>query len=291
MALWDSVAKPLGAHCLRGRTALITGASGGIGRDVALTFARMGARVAILARRKNLLGDLAEEIRQGGGEALILPADVTQRNQVREAVARALADFGQIDILVNSAGIVLPSTVESLKPRDLHRMLEVNLFGTLHTMQAVVPSMRGAKAGNIVIIASLAGRRGLPPLGGYSATKFALVGLAETLRVELHGSGVKVSLVMPGVVDTPMADNFVAGGGNTSIPGVLPALPVQWVTWAVIAAIVLGLAEVDVPPGAVLLEKMAALFPGLTDATLAFGTRFAQWLGARSQRAQGTGTV
>jgi NAD(P)-dependent dehydrogenase (short-subunit alcohol dehydrogenase family) len=291
MALWDSVARPLGASCLRGRTALITGASGGIGRDVALTFARMGARVAILARRKNLLGDLADEIRQGGGEALVLPADVTQRNQVRESVARALADFGQIDILVNSAGIVLPSAVESLKPRDLHRMLEVNLFGTLHTMQAVVRSMRRAKVGNIVIIASLAGRRGLPPLGGYSATKFALVGLAETLRVELHGSGVRVSLVMPGVVDTPMADNFVAGGGNTSIPGVLPALPVQWVTCAVIAAIVLGLAEVDVPPGAVLLEKMAALFPGLTDATLAFGTRFAQWLGARSQRAQGTGTA
>jgi uncharacterized protein len=282
MAVWESLARPLSAYWFRGRTALITGASSGIGRDIALSFARLGVRVAILARRKDPLSDLADEIRAGGGEALILLADVTQRGEVRDAVHRALADFGQLDILVNSAGMVIPAPVESMKPADLQRMLQVNLFGTLHSMQAVIPSMRKAGAGNIVNIASLAGRRGLPPLGGYSASKFALVGLTEALRVDLRGSGIKVSLVMPTVVDTPMTDNFVAAEETTSIPGLVSGIPVQWVTWAAIAAVCFGLTEVDVPPGAVVLEKMAALFPGLTDAAIAFGTRFAGWFGNRT---------
>jgi uncharacterized protein len=282
MAVWESLARPLGACWFRGRTALITGASSGTGRDISLSFARLGVRVAILARRKDSLADLADEIRAGGGDALILPADVTQRGQVRDAIHGALAEFGQIDILVNSAGIVIPAPVESLKPADLQRMLQVNLFGSLHSMQAVIPSMRKAGAGNIVNIASLAGRRGLPPLGGYSASKFALVGLTEALRVDLRGSGIKVSLVMPTVVDTPMTDNFVAAEETRSIPGLVSGVPVQWVTWAAVAAVCFGLNEVDVPPGAVVLEKMAALFPGLTDAAIAFGTRFARWFGNRT---------
>jgi uncharacterized protein len=282
MAVWESLARPLSACWFRGRTVLVTGASSGIGRDISLTFTRLGVRVAILARRRDALAALADEIRAEGGEALILPADVTQRGQVRDAVHHALADFGQIDILVNSAGMVIPAPVESLKPADLLRMLQVNLFGTLHSMQAVSPSMRQAGAGNIVNIASLAGRRGLPPLGGYSASKFALVGLTEALRVDLRGSGIKVSLVMPTVVDTPMTDNFVAGEETTSIPGLVSGIPVQWVTWAAVAAVCFGLTEVDVPPGAVVLEKMAALFPGLTDAAIAFGTRFAGWFGNRT---------
>jgi NAD(P)-dependent dehydrogenase (short-subunit alcohol dehydrogenase family) len=282
MAVWESLARPLSACWFRGRTALITGASSGIGRDISLSLARLGVRVAILARRNDPLARLADEIRAGGGEALVLLADVSQRGQVRDAVQRALADFGQLDILVNSAGMVIPAPVESLKPADLQRMLQVNLFGTLHSMQAVIPSMRHAGAGNIVNIASLAGRRGLPPLGGYSASKFALVGLTEALRVDLRGSGIKVSLVMPTVVDTPMTDNFVAAEETTSIPGLVSGIPVQWVTWATVAAICFGLTEVDVPPGAVVLEKMAALFPGLTDAAIALGNRFAEWFGNRT---------
>ena len=112
--------------------------------------------------------------------------------------------FGAIDILVNSAGVLIPDNVESMDPADLERMMAVNLYGTVHAMQAVLPSMRVRSRGNIVNIASLAGRRGLPPLGGYCATKFAVVGLTEALRVELYGSGITASLIMPGVIDTPM---------------------------------------------------------------------------------------
>jgi NAD(P)-dependent dehydrogenase (short-subunit alcohol dehydrogenase family) len=269
----------------RDRIVLITGASSGIGRDLALTFAKMGAKVALLARRAEVLETLARDIADAGGEALVLAADVTRRAEVRDAVDRALARFGRIDVLVNSAGIAIPDRVETMPPEDLERMMSVNLMGTLHSMQAVLPPMRAAGAGSIVNIASLAGRRGMPPLGAYCATKFAVVGLTEALRVELYGTGIRVSLVMPGVIDTPM----VHGGGSQAVsseagvatlklvPDSFPAMPTQWVTWAVIAAVVLGLAEVDVPPGAVVMEKIAALFPTLTDAVIALGSRFFDW--------------
>ncbi len=147
--------------------------------------------------------------------------------------------------------------------------------------------MRAAGAGSIINIASLAGRRGMPPLGGYCATKFAVVGLTEALRVELYGTGIRLSLVMPGVIDTPMvhgtsstraAEQSAPGKDPFKLlPDSIPAMPTQWVTWAVIAAVVLGLSEVDVPPGAVVMEKIAALFPTLTDAILALGTRLFDW--------------
>jgi NAD(P)-dependent dehydrogenase (short-subunit alcohol dehydrogenase family) len=276
----------------RDRTVLITGASSGIGRDLALTFAKMGAKVALMARRKSILETLADEITAAGGEALPLAADVTRRADVRDAVDLTLARFNRIDVLINSAGIAIPDRVETMPPEDLERMMSVNLMGTLHTMQAVLPSMRAAGAGSIVNIASLAGRRGMPPLGAYCATKFAVVGLTEALRVELYGSGIRLSLVMPGMIDTPMvhgtsstqADHQATTGQPASgrdpfklIPDSIPAMPTQWVTWAVIAAIVLGLPEVDVPPGAVVMEKIAALFPSLTDAVLALGTRLFDW--------------
>lgn len=266
----------------RDRTVFITGASSGIGRDIALTFARMGAKVALLARRRSMLDEIAEEIRKNGGEALPLAADVTRRSELKEAVERTLSHFRRIDVLVNSAGIALPNSVETMPPEDLERMMSVNLMGTLHAMQLVLPAMRSRGAGNIVNIASLAGRRGMPPLGGYCATKFAVVGLTEALRVELFGSGVKVSLVMPGVIDTPMVRDASGTGIFKNLPESLPSMPPQWVTWAVIAAVVLGLTEIDVPPGAVVMEKLAALFPGLTDAALALGNRVLDWLTTRA---------
>ena len=315
---------------------MITGASSGIGRDLATTFARMGAKVILVARRQAVLDELARDLAEAGGDVLVLAADVTRRADVRDAVDRALAHFGRIDVLVNSAGIAIPDRVETMPPEDLERMMSVNLMGTLHTMQAVLPSMRAAGAGSIVNIASLAGRRGMPPLGAYCATKFAVVGLTEALRVELYGSGIRLSLVMPGVIDTPMvreptprptaadasacppsaqlsaadasgressrqatgsddaarqvnpsphpttaqetaADDTAGPVSLKLIPDSMLAMPVQWVTWAVIAAVVLGLAEVDVPPGAVVMEKIAALFPSLTDAVLALGTRLFDW--------------
>ena len=276
-----------GIH-FRDRVVFVTGASSGIGRDLALTFAHMGAKVALIARRKSLLESLAAEINGAGGDALPLAADITHRDDVRTAIDHTLAHFGRINILINSAGIAIPDRVETMPPEDLERMMSVNLMGTLHTMQAVLPSMRAARAGSIINIASLAGRRGIPPLGAYCASKFAVVGLTEALRVELYGTGIRLSLVMPGFVDTPMirgassirshADSGRSESGSDKdryrlMSDSMPAMPTHWVTWAVIAAVVLGLTEIDVPPGAVMVEKIAALFPGMTDAVIALGTR------------------
>jgi uncharacterized protein len=281
----DLILRPLRGF-FRGRTMLVTGASSGIGYDIALMLGGLGVRTALLARRKSLLEDLASAISAQGGEALVLAADVTRRENARDAVARALSEFGHLDLLVNSAGILRLAPVETMEPQDLQRMFEVNVLGTLNTVQAVLPSMRQAGSGYIVNIGSLAGRRGMPLLGGYSATKFALVGLTEALRVELFGTGIRVVLVMPGVVDTPMTRADTQAEKQDRFAEVVAAMPVRWVTWAMIAALTLGLTEVDVPPGAAVLEKLAALFPGISDAALAMGNRVWEWAAGRRRHSQ-----
>jgi len=267
------------------RNVVVTGASSGIGSDVALAFGERGAKVALLARRKELLSELADKIAKAGGAGVAIACDVTDRKQVRRAVDEANDALGGIDILVNSAGVLLPSKFEEMDPRDLKKMLDVNLFGTVHAMQAVLPLMRKKGRGHIVNIASLAGRRGMSPLGGYCATKFAVTGLSEAVRTELFGSGINVSLIMPGLVDTPMAADAIETSGF-AFGGVRPGMtmPPRWVTWAVFAAIALRLPEVDVPPGAGTAEKVAALFPGVTDALLAMGTRMMDFVSAASRR-------
>jgi len=166
----------------RDKVVLVTGASSGIGRATALAFAAAGAKVALVARRRDVLEEVA---RLAAGETAVLPADVTRRDDVRACFAEAGARFGRVDVVVNNAGILLPAPVVNMAAADLDAMLRVNLFGALFVMQEAVPIMLGQGGGTIVNVASLAGRRGYTPLGGYCATKFALVGLTEALRMEL----------------------------------------------------------------------------------------------------------
>lgn len=161
-------------------------------------------------------------------------------------------------------------------------MLDVNLFGALHVMQAAVRQMqRQADGGHIVNVGSLAGRRGYSPIGGYSATKFALVGLTEALRTELAGSKVHVSLVLPGVVDTPMAERIDDDPTGTGIWPKAWNMPRSWVVWAIFAAVRLKLTEVSVPPGSALAEKIAALAPGTADTLVRSLTNFVRRKGRR----------
>jgi uncharacterized protein len=269
----DGANKPRARGYFRDKAVVITGASSGIGEDAALGFARQGARVALLARRKSVLDDLAGRINADGGRALAIPCDVTERSDVDAAIEQAIRSFDRLDILVNSAGIMIPAEVEKIKLADLERMMSVNLYGALNAIQAAMPAMRKQGSGNIVNIASLAGRRGMSPTGGYAATKFAMVGLTEALRMETFGTGIRVSLVMPGVIDTPMTANTVIEDIDVSKMPTLFKMPVQWVTWAIFAAAAFGLEEVAVPPGAGVGEKIAALFPGVTDAFLSAGSQ------------------
>ncbi len=264
-----------------GKTVLVTGASSGIGRETALAFAVAGANVVLVARRASALAKVATQARASGAEALSVATDVTNAAAVAACFRKAVQRFGRVDVVVNNAGILLPATVAEIDSADLQRMLDVNLFGALHVMQAAVRQMQQQDSGgHIVNIASLAGRRGYSPLGGYCASKFALVGLTESLRTELMGSNVGVSLVLPGVIDTPMAEGAAL---NSETEGFWPKalnMPAAWVVWAVFAAVRLRLAEVAVPPGSALLEKLGALAPGAADVLL----RGAMNLARRSTR-------
>lgn len=187
-------------------TILITGASAGIGRASALALAAEGARLVLVARRADRLQELARAIEARGETALAWPADVTVRADVEGAVAEAVRRFGRLDVIVNNAGAGFFASVEETTEDDLDRVLDLNLKGTFHGIQAALPVMRRQGAGHIVNVASTAGRRGSPYLGAYCASKFAVVGLTESLRVELRGSGIDVTLVCPGATRTEFFD-------------------------------------------------------------------------------------
>jgi NAD(P)-dependent dehydrogenase (short-subunit alcohol dehydrogenase family) len=260
----------------RDRTVVVTGASSGIGRAVALAFAAAGARVALVARRRELLEEVA---RLADGETLVLPADVTRQEDVRTCFAAAHSRLGRIDVVVNNAGILLPAPVTTMDPADLEAMLHVNLFGALFVMQEAVPRMLAQGGGSIVNVASLAGRRGVTPLGGYCATKFALIGLTEALRTELHDSPVHVGLVLPGVVETPMAEQVSHDQEFLDLWPSSLNMPPSWVVWAVFASVRFQLREVSVPPGAATLEKLAALAPGVADTIVEWARATSHWWG------------
>jgi NAD(P)-dependent dehydrogenase (short-subunit alcohol dehydrogenase family) len=258
-----------------GKVVMVTGASSGIGRAVALAFAAAGARVALVARRQAALEEVA---RLAGGEAIVLPADVTRKEDVRACFAKARAHFGRIDVVVNNAGILLPAPVTDIVESELEAMLRVNLFGALFVMQEAVPVMLAQGGGSIVNMASLAGRRGVTPVGGYCATKFALIGLTEALRMELHGHPVHVGLVLPGVVETPMVEQMAHDQEFVDLWPQSLNMPPSWVVWAVFAVARFHLVEVSVPPGAATLEKLAALAPGMADTIAGWAKTTSHWL-------------
>jgi NAD(P)-dependent dehydrogenase (short-subunit alcohol dehydrogenase family) len=263
----------------RDQVVLITGASSGIGREAALIFARQGAAVALAARRRAQLHEVARAVADAGGRALVVPTDVTDLQAARASVAKVGRKWGRLDILVNNAGILIPSAVEQLAAADFEAMLRVNVFGALFMMQAALPRMREQGHGTIINVASLAGRRGITPLGGYCATKFAIVALSEALRTEIDTSQIHVGLVMPGVIDTPMAHGFNEDALRPSWPSALN-MPVEWVVAAILLATRFRLREVSVPPGSATIEMLAALAPGLSDTLI-------RWTQAAASRLAG----
>src|SRR5215472_19028075 len=276
--LVDALLPALGSF--RDRVVVVTGASSGIGRETALLFARLGARVALVARRRPLLQETAAAVRAAGGTPLVAVADVGDARAARACVARVRRAWGRIDVLVNNAGILRTATVARLTASDLDAMLRVNLYGPLFMIQAALPTMLRHPGGSIVNVASLAGRRGVSPIGGYCATKFALVGLSEALRTEVDDAAVHVGLVLPGVVETPMVQ---AVDLNATVPG-WPAqlnMPAEWVAAAVALAVRFRLREVSVPPGAALLEELGTLVPAAADALIGWVTAAGRLLAGR----------
>lgn len=185
---------------LHDRRVLVTGASSGIGAAVARAAAAEGARVALLARRTDVLSGLAAEL---GGVAVT--ADVVDLAATVTAVDAAADELGGLDAVITAAGLVRPGGVRDADPGDWRTMLEVNVLGTLHTVRAALPHLERAEHADVVTLSSMTGRRlATAELGVYAATKAGVHALSEGLRRELSPAGIRVTVVAPGLVDTPI---------------------------------------------------------------------------------------
>lgn len=188
-----------------GKVAVVTGASSGIGEATVRTLSARGASVVLASRAEEKLGFLAREISAAGGRALAVKCDVADRSSVKEMVERAVGEFGPVDVLVNNAGLGLSGRVAELRPDDLRYVFDVNLLGPLNCVQEALAHM--PRGGRIINVSSVVGKRAIPKVGGYCATKFALNALSDALRVEVADRGITVTSVYPGTTRTSFRDN------------------------------------------------------------------------------------
>lgn len=249
---------------LCGQVAIITGASSGIGREVALAFAREGLRTVLAARREDNLREVAEAVSALDGEALIVSTDVSQQRQVQQMVQATLDRFGQVDILVNNAGCGLYASVEDSRIEDIQQIMNVNFMGAVYALKAVLPIMRQQGRGHIINVASIAGKRALPYSGAYCATKFALIGFSEALRVELIGSGIDVSVVCPVWTETEFFGTMKTTY-NRNVRPIGPAQSAAQVAQAIVDCARHPKPEVMPLKLARLLAVANAVAPGLID--------------------------
>jgi 3-oxoacyl-[acyl-carrier protein] reductase len=189
---------------LEGKTALVTGASQGIGRACALLLAKQGARIALAARNAEKLEAVAAEIVSAGGQAQAFPMDVSDESSIQSAAKAALAQFGTVDILVNNAGITRDTLLLRMKRADWDAVLTTNLTGAFLLTQAVLNPMLRARWGRIVNITSVVGRTGQAGQANYAASKAGLIGFTQSMARELAGRSITVNAVAPGFIETAM---------------------------------------------------------------------------------------
>ncbi len=194
---------------------VITGASSGIGAAAARRFAREGVRVVLAARRRDRLESVAAEVRRAGGEALVVPTDVTDPEQARKLIAETLEHFGRLDVLLNNAGQGNLAAVEETTPEQLWQIFAVNAFALWYVTAPALPVLKAQRRGHILVVASVAGRWGYPYSSAYVAAKHAAVGFVAALRTELLGTGVEATVVCPAAVDTEWG--MVAQGGPVGV--------------------------------------------------------------------------
>jgi short-subunit dehydrogenase len=247
------------------RIVAITGASAGIGRATALRLARDGAALAICARRADRLADAAAAIEAAGGQALPIAADVARAEDMAGFVSATVERFGRLDVMICNAGFGIAGAIDTIAPDQMRKLLEINYLGTYHAARAALAVFRRQERGHLIIVSSIVGRRGVPFMGAYAATKFAQVGLAECLRAELAGSGIHVTAVFPISTDTEFFDVMTHETGRRIERSFGPRQPVERVADAIARAIARPVAEVYPYPAARALVWLNALAPGLCD--------------------------
>jgi NAD(P)-dependent dehydrogenase (short-subunit alcohol dehydrogenase family) len=231
------------------KVVLITGGSSGIGRATAVRLAGYGARVVVAARNPDALKATVQEMEQRGGQALAVTTDVTDAEQCRRAVDEAVAHFGRLDVLVCSAGLSMRAYFDGSDLAALDRVVRVNFLGTLYMTHHALPHIKRTR-GSLIALSSLTGLRGIPSYAVYGASKFAIQGLYESLRLELKRDGVHIGILAPGFVDTPLRDRVLAADGQpwkTPPPPPFRIWPVEKCVDRIVRLIVRRRAQINLP--------------------------------------------
>ncbi|MED0676633.1 SDR family oxidoreductase [Aneurinibacillus thermoaerophilus] len=247
---------------------VITGASSGIGKATAILAAESGMTPVLLARSVDTLRALADNLQHSAPDVGYYRLDVTKDRQIVDIVQKIICRYGKIDIWVNNAGFGIFAPFSEAKLEDIANMMDVNYLGTVRCTKAVLPHMLGQKSGHIINVASVAGKLATPKSSGYTASKFAVVGFTESLRQELKGSGVSISLVNPGPVQTPFFERADQNGEyRRSVEAFM--LPPETVAKSVLRTIHNRKAEAIIPRYMRIGVILFHLFPRFFDRVIA----------------------
>ncbi len=253
------------ARSIKDKVIVITGASSGIGRATALALARKRANLVLVARRQNLLVQLEEEVRRAGSNATSLVLDLRQKDQVETMIRSTRDRFGRIDVLINNAGFGFVGTVENTPAPVVREIFDLNFEAPLLALQLAIPIMRSQGGGHIINVSSVAGKRGLPLSGIYCATKFALNGISDSLRVELKDSGIDVSLINPAATQTEFGEHVRRDDVKRQFKPAGYVQPVEEVAAAIVQCIRKPKAEVYPYRRSRFVAWANAIAPGLMD--------------------------
>jgi NAD(P)-dependent dehydrogenase (short-subunit alcohol dehydrogenase family) len=243
---------------------VIVGASSGIGRECALMFAKQGAQTVLIARGRERLWEVVEEIRLNGGKAEEFSADMTSQDEVKRLAAQVKNRFGRVDVLMYCAAGFALSPVETMNIDVAKQVMEVNYWGAVYAAQAFLPLIREGQRKSIVLISSMSVPCTPPFFAPYAATKHALRGLALSLRQELRPEGIRVQIVSPGPVDTPLIENHLHRGMYRLPPGI-PVLQPNIVARQIFTAIRRHKQDVVIPKRLGWLARIAYAFPSIVE--------------------------
>lgn len=251
-------------RALSGKRAILTGASGGIGRALAAALVKAGARVALASRNAGALESLADQLRAAGGEAIVVATDVTRPEERARLVETTVGQFGGLDLLINCAGIGSWGHFATSTPEIMRQVMEVNFFAPVELTRTAMPHLTNGNDSAVVNITSMCGRKGMPAWSEYSASKFALVGMSEALRGEFARFDVDVITVVPGLTNSGFEKNWLRSEGRANLQFETGMTP-EYLAAAIVDAIRKNRREVVFGGEARTLLRVNRFFPRLTN--------------------------